>query len=297
MISMFILMDSIRHSEKAEKNTTKKHRALLKRKVFHVWKVRGTTNRDSSPVALSPYDCLRHLTYRPRSPPATQSSKKSTLGPRGFHVGFHPTLGWWFSLIPFLFHHQDSHLQTKKDLTLFALSQLLNEKKLTNVSLSTNHHHPPSFMLLDPQYQPCHCLTARQTLHCWGGSFEHRATPPSSLRCTSMTIGKYGYSGVFLVIGVGAVLCLTSSFLWRGLWEIEILQWTNLFDLGTIRRRAWIRRRVSALKCRQKSSQWVASVLAVRVLGAKLHKKTNVELKGKTKLNLWAKKTQKVMVS
>lgn len=178
--------------KRQKKTPKKKHRALLKRKVFHVWKVRGTTNRDSSPVALSPYDCLRHLTYRPRSPPATQSSKKSTLGPRGFHVGFHPTLGWWFSLIPFLFHHQDSHLQTKKDLTLFALSQLLNEKKLTNVSLSTNHHHPPSFMLLDPQYQPCHCLTARQTLHCWGGSFEHRATPPSSLRCTSMTIGKYG---------------------------------------------------------------------------------------------------------
>lgn len=126
------------------------------------------------------------------------------------------------------------------------------KKKLTNVSLSTNHHHPPSFMLLDPQYQPCHCLTARQTLHCWGGSFEHRATPPSSLRCTSMTIGKYGLPRSFPGYwGRGSVVSYIFLF---------VTQWTNLFDLGTIRRRAWIRRRVSALKCRQKSSQWVASV-------------------------------------
>ena len=120
----------------------KKHVALLKCKVFHVWKVQGTTNRDSSPVAFSPYDCLRHLTYRPRSPPAT--SKKSTLGPRGFHMGVHP-ITW---MVIFLWSHfcfitRICHLQTQKNSHYLHYPNCSMKKKLTNVSLSTE---PPTIL-------------------------------------------------------------------------------------------------------------------------------------------------------
>ena len=143
-LSWWILSDIPKRQKKTPK---KKHRALLKRKVFHVWKVRGTTNRDSSPVALSPYDCLRHLTYRPRSPPARNRPLD--------HVGFH---GW---VSP---HHLDGDFLWSHFCFITRICHLQTPKKITWHYL----HYPNCSMKKNLQmFQSQRTTTIRHPSCCW----------------------------------------------------------------------------------------------------------------------------------
>lgn len=199
------------------------------------------------------------------SPQVTTCNSKALRNRPLDHVdftwGFTPSLGWWFFFDPISVSSPGFAICKHKRIHIICTIPTAQWKKNLQM-FHSQRNHPPSFI----PALPLPNSAAKAPL--LGRIFW---TSRNSSQLTSLylkwPIGKYGLPREwnFLVIGVGAVLCLTSSFLWRGF-------------MGD---RDFSNERTSALKCGQKSSQWVASVKCSSSFRCKTPQKNYVELKEK----------------